>query len=226
MTEKLGILGRKVGMTRIFANDGSAVAVTVIEAGPCPVIQKKDAATDGYNAVQIAFGEAKEKHVTKAMRGHFEKAGRGLFRNTCEIRLEEAPELEVGQDLSADMFAAGEKVRVTGTTIGKGFQGVMKAWNFGGQPATHGHSVSHRSPGSIGNRADPGRVFPGHKMAKHMGTDLQTTQNLKVVSYDAESKLLLIEGAVPGAKSWTIRITKARKKANAKAKGPAGKKAE
>src|SRR6185503_1226512 len=122
----------------------------------------------------------------------------------------------------SEFLKPGTFIDVQGTTKGKGFQGVVKVWNFGGQPMTHGHSVSHRSPGSIGNRADPGRVFPGHKMAKHMGMDTQTTQNLKVVSYDAENKLLLIEGAVPGAKSWTIRITKARKVT--KAKGPASKK--
>lgn len=208
MTEKLGILGRKVGMTRIFANDGSAVAVTVIEAGPCPVIQKKDAATDGYNAVQIAFGEAKEKHVTKAMRGHFEKAGRGLFRNTCEIRLEEAPELEVGQDLSADMFSAGEKVRVTGTTIGKGFQGVMKRWNFAGMPASHGHEKVHRSPGSIGHATFPGKVFKGKKMPGHMGNVRQTTSNLEVVAVRADENLILVKGAVPGPKNGLVLVRK------------------
>ena len=208
MTEKLGILGRKVGMTRIFANDGSAVAVTVIEAGPCPVIQKKDAATDGYNAVQIAFGEAKEKHVTKAMRGHFEKAGRGLFRNTCEIRLEEAPELEVGQDLTAEIFAAGKKVRVTGTTIGKGFQGVMKRWNFGGMPASHGHEKVHRSPGSIGHATFPGKVFKGKKMPGHMGNVRQTTSNLEVVAVRADENLILVKGAVPGPKNGLVLVRK------------------
>lgn len=206
MTEKLGILGRKVGMTRIFANDGSAVAVTVIEAGPCPVIQKKDAATDGYNAVQIAFGEAKEKHVTKAMKGHFEKADKGLFRNTCEIRLEEAPELEVGSELTAEIFSAGEKVRVTGTTIGKGFQGVMKRWNFAGMPASHGHEKVHRSPGSIGHATFPGKVFKGKKMPGHMGSDNVTIQNLEIVRADAEKNLLLIKGAVPGAKGSILVI--------------------
>ncbi|SIN71581.1 50S ribosomal protein L3 [Halodesulfovibrio marinisediminis] len=208
MTEKLGILGRKVGMTRIFANDGSAVAVTVIEAGPCPVIQKKDAATDGYNAVQIAFGDAKEKHVTKAMRGHFEKAGRGLFRNTCEIRLEEAPELEVGQDITAEIFAAGEKVRVTGTTIGKGFQGVMKRWNFGGMPASHGHEKVHRSPGSIGHATFPGKVFKGKKMPGHMGNVRQTTSNLEVVAVRADENLILVKGAVPGPKNGLVLVRK------------------
>ena len=208
MTEKLGILGRKVGMTRIFANDGSAVAVTVIEAGPCPVIQKKDAATDGYNAVQIAFGEAKEKHVTKAMRGHFEKAGRGLFRNTCEIRLEEAPELEVGQDITAEVFSAGEKVRVTGTTIGKGFQGVMKRWNFAGMPASHGHEKVHRAPGSIGHATFPGKVFKGKKMPGHMGNVRQTTSNLEVVAVRADENLILIKGAVPGPKNGLVLVRK------------------
>ncbi|MCT4534040.1 50S ribosomal protein L3 [Halodesulfovibrio sp.] len=208
MTEKLGILGRKVGMTRIFVNDGSAVAVTVIEAGPCPVIQKKDAATDGYNAVQIAFGEAKEKHVTKAMRGHFEKAGRGLFRNTCEIRLEEAPELEVGQDITTEIFSAGEKVRVTGTTIGKGFQGVMKRWNFAGMPASHGHEKVHRSPGSIGHATFPGKVFKGKKMPGHMGNVRQTTSNLEVVAVRADENLILVKGAVPGPKNGLVLVRK------------------
>ncbi len=208
MAEKMAILGRKLGMTRIFVNDGSAVACTVIEAGPCPVIQVKDAASDGYNAVQIAYGNAKEKHVNKPMQGHFEKAGKGLFRHTREIRLENAPELEVGQELTVDMFAMGEKVKVTGTSIGKGFQGVMKRWNFSGMPASHGHEKVHRSPGSIGHATFPGKVWKGKKMAGHMGDERTTVLNLEVVAVRADENLILIKGAVPGPKNGLVLVRK------------------
>ncbi|GFM37469.1 50S ribosomal protein L3 [Desulfovibrio psychrotolerans] len=208
MAENMGILGRKLGMTRIFVNDGSAVACTVIEAGPCPVIQVKDAASDGYNAVQIAFGVAKEKHVSKPMRGHFEKASAGLYRNTREIRLENAPELEVGQAVTVGIFTPGDKVKVTGTSIGKGFQGVMKRWNFGGMPASHGHEKVHRSPGSIGNNTEPGKIIKGKKMAGHMGDERTTVINLEVVAVRADENLILIKGAVPGPKNGLVMVRK------------------
>ena len=159
MAEKMGILGRKLGMTRIFAGDGSAVPVTVIEAGPCPVTQVKTAEKDGYNALQIAFEAAKEKHVTKPLRGHFAKAGAGLFRTLREIRLDGPAAHEVGQTLTAELFAAGDKVKVTGTSLGKGYQGVMRRWNFKGSKDTHGCDKVHRSGGSIGNKTFPGHVF-------------------------------------------------------------------
>lgn len=212
------IYGTKKGMTRVFDEEGRAVPVTVISLQDNTVItQVKTVEKEGYSSVQLGFKAKKAQRVNKATKGHFQKAGAPGFYHVEEFRLAKADaSLAVGSAISAEFLTAGTFIDVQGTTKGKGFQGVMKAWNFGGQPATHGHSVSHRSPGSIGNRADPGRVFPGHKMAKHLGTDTQTTQNLKVVSYDAETKLLLIQGAVPGVKSGVIRITKAMKKANAK----------
>ena len=217
------IFGTKKGMTRIFDEEGRSIPVTVVSLQDNTVItQVKTAEKEGYSSVQLGFKAKKAQRVTKAEKGHFHKAGAPGFYHVEEYRLPKADAaLSVGANISTDFLAPGTFIDVQGTTKGKGFQGVMKVWNFGGQPATHGHSVSHRSPGSIGNRADPGRVFPGHKMAKHMGMDTQTTQNLKVVSYDAESKILLIEGAVPGSKSWVIRITKARKKANSKSKAAA-----
>lgn len=208
MAEKLGILGRKLGMTRIFANDGTAVAVTVVEAGPCPVVQVKTEETDGYNSVQLAFGSAKEKHTNKPMQGHFEKAGKGLFRNLRELRLEAAPEFEVGQELSCDIFAAGDKVKITGVTKGKGFQGVMKRWNFRGMPASHGHEKVHRSPGSIGHATFPGKVFKGKKMPGHMGSETQTTLNLEIVAVRADENVILVKGAVPGPKNGLVMIRK------------------
>ena len=212
------IYGVKSGMTRIFDEEGRAVPVTVVSLKEDTVVtQVKTAEKEGYSSIQLGFRAKKAQRTNKAEKGHFQKAGSPGFYHVEEYRLTKAdPSISVGSFISADFLKAGLIIDVQGTTKGKGFQGVMKAWNFGGQPATHGHSVSHRSPGSIGNRADPGRVFPGHKMAKHLGMVKQTSQNLKVVSYDAESKLLLIEGAVPGAKSWTVRITKAVKKAGVK----------
>jgi len=220
------IYGTKAGMTRVFDGEGRSIPVTVICLKEQTVVtQVKKAEKEGYSAIQLGYKVKKAQRVNKAEKGHFQKSGSPGFYIVEEFRLaKDDASLLVGASISPDFLKEGLIVDVQGTTKGKGFQGVMKVWNFGGQPASHGHSVSHRSPGSIGNRADPGRVFPGHKMAKHMGMVTQTTQNLKVVSYDAENKLLLIEGAVPGAKSWVIRITKARKMANAKPKGPAGKK--
>lgn len=219
------IYGVKAGMTRVYDEEGRSVPVTVVSLKEETVItQVKTSEKEGYAGVQLGFRAKKAQRVNKAEKGHFQKAGAPGFYHVEEFRLAKAdPSAVVGAVVSTDFLTPGLVVDVQGTTKGKGFQGVMKVWNFGGQPATHGHSVSHRSPGSIGNRADPGRVFPGHKMAKHMGMDTQTTQNLKVVSYDAENKLLLIEGAVPGAKSWTVRITKAAKKANSKSKAAAKK---
>jgi large subunit ribosomal protein L3 len=208
MAEKLGILGRKVGMTRIFASDGSAVAVTVIQAGPCPVIQVRNGETDGYDAVQIAFEEAKEKHTTKPARGHFVKAGKGLFRNLREIRLEAPAEFEVGQELTVSLFAAGEKVKVTGTSIGKGYQGVMRRWNFAGSKDTHGCEKVHRSGGSIGNNTFPGHVFKGKKMAGHWGDERVTVKNLEIVDIRAEDNVILVKGAVPGPKNGLVLVRK------------------
>lgn len=212
------IYGVKSGMTRIYDEEGRSVPVTVVSLKEDTVVtQVKTVEKEGYSSIQLGFRAKKAQRANKAEKGHFQKAGAPAFYHVEEFRLTKAdPSIVAGSFISVDFLKPGQMIDVQGTTKGKGFQGVMKMWNFGGQPATHGHSVSHRSPGSIGNRADPGRVFPGHKMAKHMGMVTQTTQNLKVVSYDAENKLLLIEGAIPGAKSWTVRITKAMKKANVK----------
>lgn len=212
------IYGTKAGMTRVYDAEGRSIPVTVVSLQESTVItQVKGVEKDGYESVQLAYKAKKAQRVNKAEKGHFQKAGAPGFYHVEEYRLAKADAaLTLGAAISTDFLTPGLMIDVQGTTKGKGFQGVVKVWNFGGQPMTHGHSVSHRSPGSIGNRADPGRVFPGKKMAKHMGMDTQTTQNLKVVSYDAENKLLLVEGAIPGARNWVVRITKAVKKANAK----------
>jgi large subunit ribosomal protein L3 len=214
------IYGVKAGMTRVFGEDGRSIPVTVLSLQENTVItQVKTAEKEGYDSVQLGFKAKKAQRTNKAEKGHFQKAGAAGFYFVEEFRLAKADAaLAVGSAISTDFLTPGLVVDVQGTTKGKGFQGVMKAWNFGGAPATHGHSVSHRAPGSIGHRADPGRVFPGKKMAKHLGTDTQTTQNLKVVSYDAENKLLLIEGAVPGSKNGVVRVTLAKKKKASKAK--------
>ncbi|MDR2488627.1 MAG: 50S ribosomal protein L3 [Desulfovibrio sp.] len=208
MAEKLGILGRKLGMTRIFASDGSAVAVTVIQAGPCPVVQVKNAETDGYYAVQIAFGADKEKHMTKPLVGHFNKAGKGFFRSLREIRLEGPGNLAVGDEISASIFAAGEKVKITGRSIGKGTAGVMKRWNFRGACSSHGAEKVHRSGGSIGNNTEPSKVWKGKKMAGHLGARRVTSHNLEVVAVRPEDNVILVRGAVPGPRNGLIMVRK------------------
>ena len=208
MAEKMGILGRKLGMTRIFDGAGAAVPVTVIEAGPCPVTQVKTAETDGYNAVQIALTPAKEKHSTKAMQGHFAKAGKGLFRHLREIRLSGAPEQELGQELTVEIFAAGEKVKVTGTSMGKGYQGRMRRWNFAGSKDTHGCEKVHRNNGSIGNNTFPGHVFKGRKMAGHWGNETVTELGLTIVDVRPEDNVILVKGSVPGPKNGLVLIRK------------------
>ena len=208
MSEKMGIIGRKLGMTRIFAEDGSAVAVTVVKAGPCPVTQVKTVENDGYNALQIAFEEVADKKVTKAMKGHFAKAGVAACREVRELRLAEAATVEAGQILTADMFAAGDKVKVTGTSIGKGYQGVMRRWNFHGMDDGHGDEKVHRSGGSIGNNTFPGHVFKGKKMAGQWGAERVTQQGLKIVEVRAEDNVILIKGAVPGPKNGLVLVRK------------------
>ena len=208
MSEKMGIIGRKLGMTRIFADDGSAVAVTVVKAGPCPVTQVKTVESDGYNALQIAFEEVAEKKVTKAMRGHFAKAGVAPCREVREIRLAEPAAVEVGQVLTAEVFAAGDTVKVTGTSIGKGYQGVMRRWNFHGMDDGHGDEKVHRSGGSIGNNTFPGHVFKGTKMAGQWGAERVTQQGLKIVEVRPEQNFILIMGAVPGPKNGLVLVRK------------------
>ena len=208
MSEKMGIIGRKLGMTRIFADDGTAVAVTVVKAGPCPVTQVKTVETDGYNALQIAFEEVADKKVTKAMKGHFAKAGVAACREVRELRLAEAATVEAGAVLTADLFAAGDKVKVTGTSIGKGYQGVMRRWNFHGMDDGHGDEKVHRSGGSIGNNTFPGHVFKGKKMAGQWGAERVTQQGLKIVEVRAEDNVILIKGAVPGPKNGLVLVRK------------------
>ena len=208
MAEKMGILGRKLGMTRIFDGAGAAVPVTVIEAGPCPVTQVKTADTDGYNAVQIALTPAKEKHTPKALQGHFAKAGKGLFRHLREIRLTGAPEQELGQELTVEIFAAGEKVKITGTSMGKGYQGRMRRWNFAGSKDTHGCEKVHRNNGSIGNNTFPGHVFKGREMAGHWGNETVTEMGLTIVDVRPEDNVILVKGSVPGPKNGLVLIRK------------------
>ena len=208
MAEKLGILGRKLGMTRIFAGDGAAVAVTVIEAGPCPVTQIKSEAKDGYNALQIAFEKSKAKHVTKPMQGHFAKADAGLFRKTHELRLQGAPEHKLGDELTVEMFAPGDVVKVTGKSLGKGYQGRMRRWNFAGSKDTHGCEKVHRNNGSIGNNTFPGHVFKGRKMAGHWGDETVTEMGLQVVGVRPEDNVILVKGSVPGPKNGLVLVRK------------------
>jgi len=201
----LGLIGQKVGMTRVFQEDGKSVPVTVVAVDPNRVTQVKTAATDGYEAVQVTMGSRRASRVTKPLTGHYAKAkvapGLGLW----EFRAE-AGELEIGSELKVDLFAEGEKVDVQGTTIGKGFAGVMKRYNFGGLRATHGVSISHRSAGSIGQCQDPGKVFKGKKMAGHMGNVKRTQQGLEVVRVDAERNLILVKGSVPGSKGGVVML--------------------
>lgn len=205
-----GILGKKIGMTQIFNPEGQAVPVTVVEAGPCVVVQKKTVATDGYEAIQIAFDEKKERLTTKPMQGHFKKAGSKNFRIVREVEANGA-EYELGQEIKADIFADGEWVDVTGTTKGKGFAGVIKRWNFNRAPMEHG-SMYHRRPGSLG-ATDPARVFKGRKMPGRMGGERVTIQGLQVVRVDAERNLLLIKGAIPGANGAYVMVKKTVKHA-------------
>ena len=196
----LGLVGRKVGMTRIFTEDGVSIPVTVIEATPNRVTQVKSEATDGYNALQVTAGEKKASRVNKPEAGHFAKAGVEAGRGLWEFRLSgDEGDFEVGNEITVEVFNDVKKVDVTGTSKGKGFQGGVKRWNFSMQDATHGNSLSHRAPGSIGQNQSPGKVFKGKKMAGHMGAERTTTQNLELVRVDAERNLLLVKGAVPGA---------------------------
>jgi len=208
----LGLVGRKVGMTRIFTEDGVSIPVTVIEATPNRVTQIKSDATDGYNALQVTAGEKKASRVNKPEAGHFAKAGVEAGRGLWEFRLSgDEGDFEVGNEITVEVFNDVKKVDVTGTSKGKGFQGGVKRWNFSMQDATHGNSLSHRAPGSIGQNQSPGKVFKGKKMAGHMGAERVTTQNLEVVRVDAERGLLLVKGAVPGAVNGDVIVKPAVK---------------
>jgi large subunit ribosomal protein L3 len=207
----IGLLGRKVGMTQVFDEKGTAVPVTVIQAGPCPVVQKKTTETDGYEALQLGFeAQPKLNRLTKPVRGHFDKAQVPYQRRLQEIRLGGGEgEFAVGQVLTVALFAAGDRVRVTGVTKGRGFQGGVKRWNYKGGPMTHG-AMFHRAPGSIGASSYPSRVFRGHHLPGHMGAVRATVQGLRVVAVDTENNLLLIEGAVPGPSGSMVTVQKGK----------------
>lgn len=201
---KKAILGKKVGMTQIFNETGQVIPVTVIEAGPCVVVQKKTAEIDGYEAIQVGFGHVKDKHVTKPQAGHFKKANAAARKYVRELRLEDTAAYEVGQEIKADVFAAGEWVDVTAISKGKGFAGAIKRHGFARGPMTHG-SHYHRGPGSLGS-IDPNRVFRGQTLPGRMGSDKVTVQKLQVVRVDAERNLLLIRGAVPGPRGGLVTV--------------------
>jgi len=211
----IGLVGRKCGMTRVFTEAGESIPVTVIEVLPNRITQIKSSDRDGYRAVQVTYGARRPQLVSKAAAGHYAKAGVAPGKALLEFRLadKEGAELAVGHEIKADLFAVGQVVDVTGTTIGKGFAGTMKRHNFAGHHATHGVSVSHRTPGSIGQRQTPGRVFQGKRMSGHMGVARRTTENLKVVEVDAERNLLLVRGAVPGAEGGQVVIRPSTKAA-------------
>jgi len=220
---RTGLLAEKLGMTRLFEDDGSHSPVTVLRVQDCEVVAARQPERDGYCAVQIGMGTAKVKNVTKPMRGHFAKAGVTPKAKLAEFRVSEDALLEPGTALSVEHFVVGQYVDVAGTSIGKGFAGAMKRWGFKGLRASHGVSVSHRSHGSTGQRQDPGKVFKGKKMAGHMGDRRVTVQNLEVVGIDKERGLVLVKGAVPGARGRYVRVTDAAKRALPKeAPHPAG----
>jgi large subunit ribosomal protein L3 len=203
-----GLVGRKAGMTRVFTDAGETVPVTVIEATPNRVTQVRTVETDGYRALQVAVGDRKASHTNKSLTGHYAKVKVAPGQQLVEFRLngDDSKDVAAGAELKVDQFQVGQVVDVTGTTIGKGYAGVMKRHNFGGLPASHGVSVSHRSPGSIGQRQTPGRVFMGKRMSGHMGQVRRTIENLKIVRIDAERNLLLVSGAVPGAPGGQVIV--------------------
>ena len=202
---KKGIIGKKIGMTQIFDEIGNVIPVTVIQAGPCAVAQKKTVETDGYNAIQLGFTDAKEKHITKAQKGHFEKAGVSFKRHLKEFRLDDISAINVGDVITADTFAAGDKVDVTGITKGRGYTGCVKRWNHHILRMTHGTGPIHRQPGSMGV-IDPARIFKNKKMPGQYGNEQVTVLNLKVVKIDAEKNLIAVKGAIPGAKDGIVFI--------------------
>ncbi len=200
-----GLIGKKLGMTQIFADDGRRIPVTVVEAGPCVVLQKKTVVNDGYNAIQVGFAGKDATRATRALVGHCKQAGKGAFRFLRELRLENVDQYSVGDQISVDIFAPGDLIDVTGTSIGKGFQGVIKRWGFKGGRSSHG-SRFHRAPGSIGCSATPSRVFKNKKMPGQMGNERVTVQRLQVVRVDLTDNLLLIKGAVPGSTNGLVLI--------------------
>lgn len=207
----IGLVGRKVGMTRLYNEDGTATPVTVLEVAPNRISQLKTVKSDGYNAVQATSGSVKASRVTKAKAGHFAKAGVEAGNVTRESRVDDAAGFEIGSDLTLSMFEAGQLIDVTGTSQGKGYAGVIKRHHFAGKDATHGNSINHRTPGSIGQCQTPGRVFKGKKMTGQMGNVKRTQQNLTVVRVDVDKNLLLVKGAVPGSKGGSVVVRAAIK---------------
>ena len=209
----IGLVGRKVGMTRIFTEDGTSIPVTVIEATPNRVTQLRTEETDGYPALQVTAGTKKANRINKAEAGHFAKAGVEAGRTLVEFRLEEneGADIEVGSEITVEIFNDTKKIDVTGTSKGKGFAGAIKRWNFSSQRMTHGNSLSHRAPGSIGQNQSPGKVFKGKKMAGQLGNKQVTTQSLEVVRVDVENSLILVKGAVPGATGGDVIVKPAVK---------------
>ena len=206
-----GVLGTKLGMTQVWDENGKLVPVTVVQAGPCVVTQVRSVETDGYDAVQIAYGAIDPRKVTKPLKGHFEKAGVTPRRHLVELRTPNAADFSLGQEIDATIFEAGEKVDVIGTSKGKGTAGVMKRHGFAGVSASHGQHRNHRKPGSIGGASTPGRVFKGQKMAGRMGGDRTSVQNLTVHAVDAEKGLVLVKGAIPGPKGGLVLVRTAAK---------------
>ena len=202
---KKGIIGRKIGMTQIFDEKGNVIPVTAIEAGPCVVAQVKTVETDGYNAVQLGFGEIKDKHINKPEAGHFAKAKLANKKHLREFKLENIENYKVGDEIKADVFEAGEKIDVQGTSKGKGFQGVIKRWGQSRGPMGHG-SMYHRRPGSMGSTTTPCRVLPGKRLPGHTGVDTVTVQNLEIVKVDLDKNIILVKGSVPGAKNSILKI--------------------
>ncbi len=209
----LGLVGRKVGMTRIFTDDGDSIPVTVVEVGDNRVTQIKTDETNGYTAVQVTFGSRRASRVTKPLAGHLAKAGVEAGEVIKEFRIDaaKAAELQAGSSLSVDLFQVGQKIDVQGVSIGKGYAGTIKRYHFASGRATHGNSRSHNVPGSIGMAQDPGRVFPGKRMTGHLGDVTRTVQNLEIAKIDAERKLLLVKGAIPGSKGGKVIVTPAVK---------------
>ncbi|GAN86691.1 50S ribosomal protein L3 [Komagataeibacter intermedius] len=210
---RTGLIAKKLGMTRLFKEDGTHVPVTVLQVDDLQVVDVRTTERDGYTAVQLGSGKAKVKNVSKPNRGHFAKAKVEPKKKLAEFRVADDAVLDVGASLSATHFVVGQKVDVTGTSKGKGFAGAMKRWNFAGLEATHGVSISHRSHGSTGNRQDPGKVFKNKKMAGHLGSERVTTLNLEIAAVDAEKNLIMIRGSVPGGKNESVLVRDAIKKA-------------
>ena len=208
MKRTVGLIGKKLGMTSLFADDGSMIPVTVIQAGPCPVVQKKVPEKDGYSAIQLGFDNIPGHKLNKPMLGHQSRQDKGYFRVLREFALENADEYETGQEITADIFQSGDKVRLTSTSKGKGFAGVMKKWNFAGLPSSHGHEKVHRSTGAIGQCAYPGKVFKGKKMPGQMGNEKVTYVNAEIVAVRPADNVIIVKGQVPGPINGIVVLRK------------------